>query len=289
MINITKSILKEIYKPRPLNAVKYNYGLLMVIGGSEFYSGSPALSAMAGFRAGADMVKIIAPERAANIIASFSPVMSAYPLKGEHLNKEHLPTLISMIESAKDVAKGKTAVVIGGGLGRSEETQETVLDFLEQVNCPVVIDADAIHALAKNPKVISDQPCLITPHFYEFYTLTKIDILKVPEADRAEIVRQEAKKLNAVILLKGKTDIISDGKEIALNEIGSPYIAKGGCGDTLAGICGALMARGLDAFTAGQAGALINGLAGVAVARKMKDSLIATDLIDAIAGAIKIK
>jgi len=289
MINIKKSILKEIYKPRPLNAVKYNYGLLLIIGGSEFYSGSPALSAMAGFRAGADMVRIIAPERSANIIAGFSPTMAAYPLSGKHLIKEHLPTLISMAESAKDVSKGKTAVVIGGGVGRSEETQETVLEFLSQVNCPVVIDADAIHALAKKPKVISDQPCLITPHFYEFYSLTKIDISKIAEADRPEIVRQEAKKLNAVILLKGKTDIISDGKEIALNKTGSPYIAKGGCGDTLAGICGALMARGLDAFTAGQAGALINSLAGEIAAKKFKDSLIATDLIDAIAEAIKIK
>ncbi len=203
--------------------------------------------------------------------------------------KEHLPTLISMVESAKDVARGKTAVVIGGGVGRSDETQETVLEFLSQVNCPAVIDADAIHALAKKPEVVSDQPCLITPHFYEFYTLTKIDISKILEADRPEIVRQEAKKLNVVILLKGKTDIISDGKEIALNKTGSPYIAKGGCGDTLAGICGALMARGLDAFTAGQAGAFINGLAGEIAAKKFKDSLIATDLIDAIPAAIKIK
>ncbi|OGZ25097.1 MAG: NAD(P)H-hydrate dehydratase [Candidatus Nealsonbacteria bacterium RIFCSPLOWO2_02_39_8] len=287
MFTIAKSILKKIYNPRPLNAVKYNYGLLLVIGGSEFYSGSPALAAMAGFRAGADMAKIIAPERAANIIAGFSPTMAAYPLKGEHLIKEHLSVLISMIESAKDVARGKTAVVIGGGLGRTEETQETVLEFLLQVACPVIIDADAIHALAKKPKVVSNHPCLITPHFYEFYVLTKVDISKVPETDRPEIVRQEAKKLNAVILLKGRTDIISDGKEIALNKTGSPYIAKGGCGDTLAGICGALMARGLDAFTAGQAGAYINGLAGQIAAKKMKDSLVATDLIEAIPSAIK--
>src|SRR3989344_2601209 len=218
------------------------------------------LLAVRNFRAGADMAKIIAPERAANIIAGFSPTMAAYPLKGEHLIKEHLSVLISMIESAKDVARGKTAVVIGGGLGRTEETQETVLEFLLQVACPVIIDADAIHALAKKPKVVSNHPCLITPHFYEFYVLTKVDISKVPETDRPEIV---------------------------LNKTGSPYIAKGGCGDTLAGICGALMARGLDAFTAGQAGAYINGLAGQIAAKKMKDSLVATDLIEAIPSAIK--
>jgi len=77
--NINKTILKEIYQKRPLNSKKYDYGLLLVIGGSEFYSGSPALSALAAFRSGVDMVRIMAPKRAADIIASFNPNMAAYP------------------------------------------------------------------------------------------------------------------------------------------------------------------------------------------------------------------
>jgi len=287
MINVTKAILKNIYKPRSTDARKYDYGLLLVIGGSEFYSGSPALSALAAFKAGVDMVRIIAPKRAADIIASFTPVLAAYPLEGKHLNKEHLATLISMTESAKIVSRGKTAVVIGGGIGRSEETQELVLEFLSQVSVPVVIDADAIHALARKPQSISDQPSLITPHTYEFFVLTGKEVYKLSDEEKIKLVKEEAARLKTTILLKGKIDIISDGKEVAVNKTGSPYIAKGGCGDTLAGIAGALMARGVKPFLAGQAAAFINGKAGELAAKKLRDSLMATDLIEEISKVIK--
>jgi len=149
MKEVTKNILKEIYKERPKDSKKYDFGLLIVIGGSDFYSGSPALSAMAAFKSGCDMVRIIAPKRAADIIASFSPNLAAYPLEGNWLESKHLATLLEMTESAKAVSYGKTAVVIGGGMGRSEETQKAILEYLEQVSVPVVIDADAIHAVGK--------------------------------------------------------------------------------------------------------------------------------------------
>ena len=287
MIQITKKILKEIYKPRPAGGRKYDFGLLLVIGGSEFYSGSPALSALAAFRVGVDMVKIIAPKRAADIIASFKPDLAAYPLPGDWLQKEHLATLLSMTESAKAVSHSKVAVVIGGGAGRSEETQEVILEYLSQISVPAVIDADAIHALAKNPTVIAGKPFLITPHTYEFFALTKKEVYQLSDQDKIKIVQQEAARLGTTILLKGAMDIISDGKEVALNQTGSPLMSKGGTGDTLAGICGALLARGVDLFTAAQAGAYINGLAGELAVKKFGESLMATDLIEAIPEVIK--
>ena len=85
MQEVTPSILKQIYRERPADVKKYDYGLLLIIGGSEFYSGAPALSAMAAFRAGVDMARIVAPKRAADIIASFSPTLAAYPLEGKWL------------------------------------------------------------------------------------------------------------------------------------------------------------------------------------------------------------
>ena len=282
MKKVTKEILKKIYKIRPPDSKKYDFGLLIVIGGSEFYSGSPALSAMAAFKSGVDMVRIIAPKRAADIIASFSPDLAAYPLEGSWLEKKHLPTLISMTESAKIVSYGKTAVVIGGGMGRTEETQEAILEYLSKVVSPVVIDADAIHALAKTPEIISGKNFLITPHTYEFFILTKKEIYQLPEEEKMEQVQKEAKRLGTTILLKGKTDIISNGREVILNETGSPWMTKGGCGDTLAGICGALLARGIDPFTAAQAAAFINGKAGEIVTKKMGEGLLATELIKAI-------
>jgi NAD(P)H-hydrate epimerase len=282
MIKVTKNILNKIYKRRPRDVKKYDYGLLIVIGGSDFYSGSPALSALAAFRAGVDMVRIIAPKRAADIIAGFSPNLATYPLGGKWLEKQHLSTLISMTEAAKAVSYGKTAIVIGGGMGRSPETQEAILEFLEKVSLPVVIDADAIHAVGKEPEIAIGRPFLFTPHSYEFFVLTGREVYKLPEKERIKAVKEEAARLQTTILLKGPTDIISDGKEVALNKTGSPYLTVGGCGDTLAGICGALIARGVAPFIVAQAGAYINGLAGEIAAKNLGESLTATDLIEAI-------
>jgi len=282
MIEVTKDILKKIYKPRPRDSKKYDFGLLIVIGGSDFYSGSPALSAMAAFKTGVDMVRIIAPKRAADIIASFSPNLAAYPLEGKWLERKHLATLISMTESAKAVARGNTAVVIGGGIGRSEETKRAILEYLVAVQVPVVIDADAIYALGEKPEIISGKPFLVTPHTYEFFVLTGKEVYKLPEEEKIKMVCQEAARLKTTILLKGPTDIISNGKEVALNRTGSPLLTVGGTGDTLAGVAGALMARGLSPLEAGQAAIYINGLAGELAGKKLGESLTATDLIDEI-------
>ena len=282
MIEVTKDILKKIYKPRPRDSKKYDFGLLIVIGGSDFYSGSPALSAMAAFKTGVDMVRIIAPKRAADIIASFSPNLAAYSLEGKWLERKHLATLISMTESAKAVARGNTAVVIGGGIGRSEETKRAILEYLVAVQVPVVIDADAIYALGEKPEIISGKPFLVTPHTYEFFVLTEKEVYKLPEEEKIKMVCQEAARLKTTILLKGPTDIISNGKEVALNRTGSPLLTVGGTGDTLAGVAGALMARGLSPLEAGQAAIYINGLAGELAGKKLGESLTATDLIEEI-------
>ena len=286
MFEVTKDILKNVYKERPRDSKKYDFGLLLVIGGSDFYSGSPALSAMAAFKTGVDMVRIIAPKRAADIIASFSPNLAAYPLEGKWLERKHLATLIAMTESAKVVAHGKTAVVIGGGMGRSEETQKAILEYLAKVQVPVVIDADAIHALGEKPELISGRNFLITPHTYEFFVLTGKEVYKLPEEEKIKLVYQEAARLQTTILLKGAIDIISDGKEVALNRTGCPYLTVGGTGDTLSGIAGVLLARGINVFEAGCAAAYINGLAGELASKKLGESLTATDLINEISNVL---
>jgi len=282
MKKVGKSILKQVYKPRPSQSKKYDAGILIVIGGSEFYSGSPALSAFAAFRAGVDMVHIVAPKRAADIIASFSPLLAAYPLMGDWLTKKHLAALITLTESAKSVSGGKAAVVIGGGLGRTKETQETILEYLSKISAPAVLDADALHAAAKDPAVVSERPFVLTPHSYEFFLLSGQKITDFSEEKKAEMVKEEARRLKTTILLKGEKDIISQGEEVALNETGNPFMTVGGTGDTLAGILGALLARGKDRFSAAQAAAYINGRAGELASKEKGESLTPIDLIEAI-------
>jgi len=287
MIHVTKDILRNIYKERPRSAKKYDFGLLLVIGGSQLYSGSPALSALSAFKAGVDMVRVIAPKRAADIIATFKPDLTAYPLPGDRLERSDVATLISMSESAEAVSHNKTAIVIGGGIGRSEDTQGAVLEFLANLTSPAVIDADAIHALAKDPKIVADKNFLITPHTYEFYVLTGREVYKLPDEEKIKIVQEEAGRLKTTILLKGATDIISNGKDVALSNTGCAFMTKGGMGDTLAGIAGAFLARGLDAFMSAQAAAFINGMAGEIASKKLKESVMASDLIEAIPEALR--
>lgn len=284
MTKITENILKQIYKPRPADSKKYDYGLLLVIGGSEFYTGSPALAAMAAFRAGVDMVRIIAPRRAADIIASFSPNLSTCPVPGERLGKNHLSILLSITKAAEEVARGRAAVVIGGGMGRSSETKELVVEYLSQINIPAVIDADGIHAIADRPELLVGKKFLVTPHAYEFFILTGKKVIGLPEKKQIDLVKAQAARLQTTILLKGRNDLVSssDGQNIALNTTGTANMTVGGTGDTLAGIAGALLARGKDCFQAASAAAFINGRAGELASKKLGEGMLATDLIEAI-------
>jgi len=284
MIEVNRDILKEIFQEREKGKYyrKYDFGLVLVIGGGEFYSGSPALSAMAAFKTGCDMVRIISPRRAADIIASFSPNLSAFPLEGKWLEEKHLPTLLSMTEAAKSVSRGNMAVVIGGGAGRSEETKKTISEYLSQIDIPAVVDAAAIHAVGEKPEIIKGKPFLITPHTFEFFVLTGREIYKLSHEEKQTVVKEEAEKWQTTILLKEKPDIISDGQEIALNKAGTPYMSVGGTGDILAGVCGALLARRINPFVAAQAGVFIACRAGEMAAERLKDSLLATDIIETI-------
>jgi ADP-dependent NAD(P)H-hydrate dehydratase / NAD(P)H-hydrate epimerase len=286
MQTVTKDILKTLYPVRPAEVKKYDYGLMVVIGGSEFYSGSPALVSLAGFRAGVDMVRVIAPKRAADVIASFSPILAAYPIADSHILQDDLATLFSLTQGAKEVSRGNVSVVIGGGLGRSPETLETVLQYLSAIDVPTVVDGDAIYAAAKNLDMLGGKPFLLTPNTFEFTLLGGRDIRPLSQEERIQEVQTVAQNLGTTLLVKAKTDIITDGANVLLNDAGSPYLSKGGAGGTLSGIAGALLARRIDVMNAAAGAAYINGRAGELAAKRMKESLVATDIIDSIPEAI---
>jgi len=277
---INKKILKKIYKQRLKWSRKGDFGHLLVIGGSKKYSGSPAFNALAAYRSGVDLVTVATPRRAADIIASFSPDLITYPLEGDYLSKSHLKEIFLLRQNVD-------AVAIGGGLEKNIETLETVIEILGDLTIPCVIDADAIHAVIKNKQILRNN-FVITPHSNEFFVLTGIK----PESDvkkRILVVKEAASKLGCIIALKGYVDVVSDGKKVAINKTGNPYLTVGGTGDTLTGICGALLARHVNPFEAACAACYINGLAGDFAAKKLGEGLMASDLIDEIPNVIKLK
>jgi NAD(P)H-hydrate epimerase len=276
---VKQNILRQIYKPRAEWSHKGNFGHLLVIGGSKKYSGSPAFNALAAYRSGVDLVTVVSPKRAADIIASFSPDLITYPLDGDHFDDSHLKEVLML-------AKDANAVVIGGGLEREKSTMIGVRKFLKKIELPCVIDADAINAIKK--KSIIKRNFVITPHSNEFFVLTGLQ----PEIDierRVALVKNVATQLGCIIALKGHIDVISDGIRTAINKTGNPYMTVGGTGDTLTGICGGLLARGVDPFDAACAACFINGMAGDLAARKYGEGLMASDLIDEIPNVLKRK
>ena len=288
MDNIKKDILEKIYKPRSEKSHKYDFGNLLIVGGSQLYSGSPALAAFSALRAGIDLTMIVAPQRAADIIASFSPNLIVYSLEGHDLGRKHLPELLSLTESVKKVANKKTACIIGGGAGRDDDTREAIVDYLSKIDIPTVIDADAIWAVSRKKEILKCKKFLLTPHQYEFYNLSGLDVMEMDVKEKAESVKKVAEDLKTTILLKGSIDIISDGNKIFFNKTGCPEMSVGGTGDTLAGICGCFLAQGFDPVLSASAGAYINGLAGEKAKERLGASLLATDLVKEIPNVIKI-
>lgn len=275
---VSKSMVRRLFPKRKEWCHKGDFGKLLVVGGSKKYSGSPALAAMAAYRTGADLVTVAATERAADIIASYSPDLITYPLEGDFLNTKHLKTLLEM-------ARDSDAVVIGGGIGREKESMKAVVEFLRNVNLPCVVDADGIHALDGNFNVIKEN-WILTPHSKEFRILTH----EKPESNlesRLRLVSYFASRFRTTILLKGFNDVISDGKEVFVNKTGSPCMTKGGTGDTLAGVCGALLAVGAKPVDAACAAAYINGTAGSLAAKQFGEGTLASDLLEFIPKAIE--
>lgn len=278
MFDVEGSILKEIYRERPEWSHKGDFGRLLVIGGSKRFTGAPALvaySAIASLRAGADLVVVAAPERAADVIAGFSPNLITEPFGGGHFAARHLKKILGLM-------KKFDAVSIGSGLGMEKGTGDFVKRLVGKVSKPCVIDADAIKVM-KGKKL--GKNFVLTPHAYEFYHISG----EKPKNDitgRAKLVERFAKKAGSVILLKGAVDIISDGKQTAMNRTGNPYMTTGGTGDVLAGVCGGLLAQGVPQFKAACASAYITGKAGDLAARE-KRPILATDVIEKIPEAIK--
>ena len=261
-------------RSRSNEAHKGDFGRLLIIGGSNIFSGAPVLAAMAALRTGVDLVTIASPEKTAYAISSMSPALITVKLKGKHLNSNHVSVLKNYLETAN-------AVVLGPGLGTHEETKNAVKEIIEEIEdrgTPLLLDADGLKAFSEFKRKVNC-PMVLTPHSREYEIFTGSNLPESLE-DRREAVQKTARKFGVTILLKGSTDLISDGKSVKLNFTGNPGMTVGGTGDVLSGIVGGLMAMGATPLRSAIAGAFINGAAGDFVAMEKGYHMIPTDILD---------
>ncbi len=263
-----------VYYPKPkIESHKGDNGRLLILGGGP-YTGAPALAGLAAYRMGVDLVHIVTPSKTYQIIASYSPNFIVHRLGGDVFVEEDLDIL-------KNVIPKVDAVIIGPGLGGHPDTSNGILKFIRESSKPMVIDADAIRPVAGDLGALKGHKGVLTPHANEFKILSGEDI-KSDIDERAQQVRTFANKTGFTILLKGNLDIISDGEHVKLNRTGNPSMTVGGTGDVLAGLTGAMLAKGVSPFNSARIAAFTNGTVGDLVFKDLGYSMMATDMIDKI-------
>ena len=261
---------------RRLSAHKGDFGHLLILAGSEGLTGAAVLASHAAARTGAGLVTLGVPRNVWSVIAAQSREVMPKPFD------DWSPAALGpWIEKCN-------AVAIGPGLGLSSATEWLIGWLLESCRKPMVLDADALNALAKNPAQLGRTggkrgPVIITPHPGEMGRITGKSTKEI-QADRWNVAGSFARASDAVVVLKGAHTVVANpAGELAINSTGNPGMASGGMGDVLTGILGALLGQGIPAFDAARLGVWLHGAAGdIAAQQGGEESLIASDVINCV-------
>jgi ADP-dependent NAD(P)H-hydrate dehydratase / NAD(P)H-hydrate epimerase len=255
-------------------------GKVLVVGGSNEYSGAPILAALSALRSGTDISTIACPNNVASPIRSYSPDLIVKSLSDNYINFDDTSRILELATNAD-------SLVIGCGIGLKEETGLALDEMIEKINKPMVIDADALKILDSDLISKNKNEIVLTPHKSEFKAFFGID---VPDklTQKIDVVLEYSKEYNCTVVLKGNIDIISNGELIKLNSTGNPGMTVGGTGDLLAGIIGGLMAQGHDSHESAYLGAFINGSAGDLAKKELGYNFLASDILKYIPLNLKI-
>jgi NAD(P)H-hydrate epimerase len=272
--------------PRPADAHKGTYGHLLVVAGSVGRTGAAVLACLGALRAGTGLVTCATPASQQPVVATQLPEPMTEPLP------ETAARTISAkaVERIVEILSRMDAVALGPGVGLDPETQGAVQVLVRDVERPMVVDADALTALAARRGLCREAaaPRLLTPHPGEAARLLGCSIADV-QADRIASARRLAAESGAVVALKGARTVVADPDgRVTLNPTGNPGMATGGTGDVLTGVTGGLLAQGVAPAVALSAAVYLHGLAGdLAAEARGAAGLVAGDLADAIPSAIR--
>jgi NAD(P)H-hydrate epimerase len=265
---------------RGVHSTKFTSGRVLVAGGSTGLTGAPSMVAMAAARAGAGYVTVCVP-------ATLSPIFETRLLEPMTIAVadecgEHTAAGVGAVVAAARERGG--ALVLGPGLGRGEHAAAFTRGVLEQAELPIVLDADGLRPFAGAPEALAARAGVITPHEGELGRLLGRPSAAIAAA-RLRSAREAAARSGAVVVLKGDDTIVAQPDGLAgVSPGATPGLATAGTGDVLAGVIGAMLASGLDAFTAALAGVRLHALAAVhAAGRHGVQGMIASDVIEALA------
>ena len=288
--NVTVSLLdrttaRELMPRRSAYSQKGDYGKILIIGGSKGMSGAVAMAAQSALKCGAGLILAGAPQSINPILEQklTEPMTLSLPEQDGKLSRDAIPAILEKLSWCD-------SVLIGPGMGQSEDTAEILAQVFAKSSAPVVVDADALNLLSRHMDYLDacSAGLVLTPHSMEF---SRISGLTLPEIEASRLTASEAfaQEHGVTLILKGPHTVITapDGEQ-RINTTGNPGMASGGSGDVLAGMIAAFLARGLQEADAAALAVYLHGATGDLAARRLgEDSMSAMDLISEIPAAIK--
>jgi len=277
-ILIDRAFVSKAIPARRNDSHKRMNGSVCVVGGSRLYHGAPFLCAMGAMRSGVDLVFVAVPAPIAPSIRALSPDLIVVPLPDAKLTRGNVSKLLAWV---KDI----DAFAVGPGLGpqNPHEVAHAVNEF-KGAGKGLVLDADALRPEALMS--VKDAGAVVTPHVMEFQRFFG-QALPADLDGRVEVAASCAKEAHLTVLLKGATDIVTDGSMVGLNVTHSPAMTVGGTGDVLTGITAGLLSKGTSPFEAACAAAFVNGSAGVEAVKQFGLHIVASDVVNQIANVMK--
>lgn len=288
-------ILDELYEKFPPKAkliteenVKYpqrsslshkgDYGKVGIIAGSPGYSGAAIMACRAALRSGAGLITLFHP-------AGMEQIFETQLLEVMTYTIPKLPFVRGDKEGFFKKLNSMDTLLIGPGIGTSDETVKLVRTVLQKWDKPLVIDADGLNILSENEdimKLISDKPVILTPHIGEFARLAKKEMSEIL-ADPLEVLSNFIKKYKYNILLKSATTIFADGKSFVFDISGNDGLSTGGSGDILSGIIVSFLGQKLPLEDAAISASYLIGKTAEKLAEIRKPaSIIPSDIIEEI-------
>ena len=268
------AIVRKFIPARKANSRKGDNGTVLVVGGSYIYHGAPILSSLAALRSGTDLVYTSVPKINTQSTRAISPNLIVIPLVDQKLTRGAVKKLLGAIPKNLDSA------TIGMGLAVAEKSSLKIL-IQELLNRDVRLSLDASALVSDILPLLANKNVVVTPHTGEFKRLFG-QIPPENQKQRISLVEKFAKENGITILLKGQTDVVSDGKTTFLNPKKIPAMTVGGTGDVLSGLVAGILAKNRNALEAAAAAAFINGMAGKLVQKKLGLHITSMDLIDVI-------
>ncbi len=262
---------------------KGNYGKVLVIGGAKNMSGAAYFAGKAAYLSGAGLVKIFTTEENRQIYQSQFPegLLSTY----RNGCQEEM-----LCKGVEEEINWATVIIIGPGLGTAKEGEVMLKTVLDKAQVPVVIDADALNLLGKNGGLAKIQDCnnlVITPHLKEMSRLCNWEVSDI-SSNMIHFSKEIMKDKNFTCVLKDARTVVTNGRDIYLNQTGNSGMAVGGSGDVLSGIIGGLLAQGMELMEGAALGVYLHGAAGDQAARERgKYSLLPSDILEGLVCVLK--